>query len=214
MNKTILKRPEVIVGVIVFLLLVIAAIYILKPSGIPSSSTLETPVQTDLLIADNSSEGQQINVLPIDDNKVITIGSFKVTFDTNFFVNSIVQAKQVSNIQCGLDTDNGCVIDFLINGITTYYVSTPKTPIAVDGLDRSNDKLIDLNGHFFSYSYVTKVEDSENAAPFESKTVSQIYGCVKDNICVGSGVFDTLDDVHNAQQVSDFENFVKSIQIN
>ncbi|MBE0573684.1 hypothetical protein IH575_02150 [Candidatus Dojkabacteria bacterium] len=164
-----------------------------------------------------SLENENLTVLEVKNQKEIVIANKKVTFDESFLVNSIVQANKVSGIECRGAGGRVCIINFVTDGETTYYISTPAEPIAIDGFNRSKDsaKLFSTpSGDMYLAYSILEIVNEAGEIQTDTTLVSQMFGCLQDTICVGSGALDITDTELNARQVAAFEEFVRSLRSN
>lgn len=208
MNKKISKLKNVGIPVVIMLLVLLGVIFLLT-----RGSTSETSDSQNIeeLIAEDTN----ITLLPVDNLKQAKIANTVVTFNDSYFINTSVQGKKVSGVTCGVDDNDSCIINFITDGTSTYYLATPFEPTIEDGIEKDDiAKPIDLTTGtvYLKYSNLEVVNEEGDILLDESLTV-QVYGCVRDGICVGSGWLDTTDLTTNQAQVIKFEDFVKSLNI-
>lgn len=210
MKKILEKLKTLGIPVIILLLVILGVIFILS-----NSNTQLNNSNTEDNAALEESE-DSINVLEVTDKESTVIAGKKITFNENFFINTTAQANRVSGISCGSAGNETCIINFITNGVDTYYISTPLEPVASDGLIRDLDTVESIsikdNTIFLKYAKIFYVND-EGSSIKDKYTVSQIYGCIESGICVGSGFLDNSSDQANAESVIRFEQFLKSISI-
>ncbi len=211
MNTLLHKLKNLGIPVVILLIVILGVIFILSNNS--RSTTINNSTNED---TNQSAESENIKVIPVKDLTTAELADKQVKFSSSFFINSIVQSDKVSGVSCGTDGTSICIINFITDETDTYYLSTPLEPIALDGLERILDKAETFessNGSIFlKYARINFVDD--NGEPITDKRiVSQIYGCIQDNVCLGSGVLDTSNEEANAAAVAKFEEFVRSITI-
>lgn len=208
MNKKISKLKNVGVPVVIILLVILSVIFLLT-RGNPTETSDSTNIEE--LVAEDTDA----TLLPVENLKVAKIANTAVTFNDSYYINTIVQGKKVSGVTCGVDDNDSCIINFITDGTSTYYLATPFEPTIDDGIEKDDiAKPLDLSSGtvYMKYS-ILEVVNEEGDQLLDESLVAQIYGCIKDGICVGSGWLDTTDLATNQAQITKFEDFVKSLNV-
>jgi len=208
MNKKLLNLKNIGVPVVVVLLIILGIIFLLSKNNPLSTPLISNPSLTTV-------EDSDITLLPVENLNQVKLADSVISFNEPYFVNTVVQARSVSGIKCGTSENDSCIINFITDESSTFHISTPFEPMAEDGLNKEAiaKTFETVTGTvYLKYKIIDVVNEAGEKIPEESLT-AQIYGCIKNNICVGSGILDISTKVANTQQVTKFEDFVKSLNI-
>lgn len=208
MNKKLLNLKNVGVPVGIVLLIILALIFLLTRNN--TQEPLDSSTTTDLVAEDSDA-----TLLPVENLKQAKLANTVVTFNDSYYINTVVQGKNVSGVTCGVSTNDSCIINFITDGTSTYYLATPFEPTINDGIEKEDiAKPIDLtSGTTYLKHSILEVVNEEGDILLDESLTAQIYGCVTDGICVGSGWLDTTDLATNQAQITKFEDFVKSLNV-
>lgn len=208
MNNLTTKFKTLGIPVVILLIILLGVIYLLTQNN----QVTDTTTNQD---STSTVEESNVNLIPVENLTQVKFSDTVVTFAEGYNVNTTVEASTVNGVNCSSENTT-CIINFITDVANTYYISTPAAPIANDGLDRSNDqaKQFDTNSTsvLLNYSILSVTNDAGDVLPDQSLT-SQIYGCITERVCVGSGMLDTTTLEANRESIAKFENFVRSINI-
>lgn len=216
MKNILEKLSKIGIPLLIVIIIILGVIFILTRQGMMQTGSESDQLQNDI---DEIIAIENENLVPLDvrNNTEIKIADKTITFKDSFLVNSAAQATRVSGIECRSPNTGACIFNFLTDGNSTFYITTPSEPIAFDGFDKSNDTTQILNTPygdvFLNYRFLTVYPENPEDE-IDVTLIRQVYGCVQTNICVGSGLLNIDDPDVNASQVAEFEDFVKSLNIN
>ena len=214
MKNTLKTVKKIGIPVIILLIVILGGIYLLSQQ---SSQVSTTQNNTDSPYP-QTSEAAGVKVIPVDNLKLVKLADTTVTFSDNYIVNTIIESKAVAGIVCGSkESENpSCIINFITDGTDTYHISTPFEPISNAGVkaSRTKDEQLDTQNGSVTLKYdILEIVNENGDIVVEQSRVVQIYGCVKNGVCIGSGTlpFAALED--NQSAVTKFEEFVKSLTV-
>lgn len=212
MNKNLINIKTIGIPVAILLIVILGVIYLLTQKGNSNNLNFDTNTAS----YPESSEAAGITVFPVENLKEVKLSDSVLTFNDSYIVNTIMQTKSVSGIKCGdvNSSTSACIINAITDGQDTYYLSTPFEPVADVGITTSNTEIKQLDGASgtvsLKYSYLNVVNENGDILA-DQALVTQVYGCIKSGVCVGSGTFPIAEKQSNMAAVTKFEDFVKSI---
>jgi dGTP triphosphohydrolase len=198
------------ITVILFVALIIWALFVnLKDNN----STDENPQNTE-----NSIDGEVVELITVEDPKIIEINSTKYLLPENYTVVTAALSKPGDFYNCGdADDSLNCRVFYVSDGIDTFYLSsndyinfdTTKTSLSGAVSISFLGKEVRLMTDELEV-YAETAEEISNTS--STKLIKQIYGCT-DNICFNSGII-TLQEPVNTETENKFKDFLSKITVN
>ena len=209
-DKSKISRREVILTTGLVIIIIILGGYLLL--GTRFSDENKQNNENNELEVDKKA-----TLLPLDDLKRFTLGGKTIKLGTewnaiNYYVNT-----EGFNLKCAGITDNNCSAVLLSNGVSSFYLSSPTQISILDGPTGfkktiklgTKTKAVDFTFEQ-SDTYVTSYSDQ--TGEIDIKIYKQIYGCLRENVCLSSGML-PMSQLENEKHVNDFINLVAEISV-
>lgn len=159
---------------------------------------------------EDESTVEIVDLAPLEEFETTSVQD--INLPEGYTVQAAFTGIQNGNMKCQTKNNESCVIYLVVGSDNqTYVLSSPYIVKynTSEGVEVEK-KVADVAGTEVELNYYTlnTFDDEGNEQP--SKVYLQINGCIGDNLCVNSGVFN-YDIELNKKEVETFENFLRSL---
>jgi len=218
-RKLLLKRFEIIVGVLLVVVVVLGILFF----AFRSIPTVDQSIENnngELLPGFPSDPNELIKFLDLNGAKEFTVAGKKVILPNDATISSAYNNTSLSQYVCTDNISSDCTIYEIALGGRTFNISAPlvlrlKETTAISTIK----KKLSVSGEDVEFSYTQKKyynavlndqgEVTSSTEVPDLTTVEEIYGCLTSKVCFNSGRLSD-DKASNDSDVAAFEQFVES----